>query len=114
LNTGFDRDTATLLLEALCWAEGTIDTVVCGDDVPRGRPAPYLIFRCMEAAGVDSVRRVMSVGDTVLDLRAGHNAGVRFNVGVLSGAHGRAELEAQPHTHIVASVADVPGLLSIE
>jgi phosphonatase-like hydrolase len=110
LNTGFDRETTALLLDALGWDSGVVDAVVCGDDVSRGRPAPYLIFRAMEAAGVSSVHVVANVGDTVLDLRAGHNAGVRWNVGVLSGAHGRAALEAAPHTHLLASVADLPVL----
>jgi phosphoglycolate phosphatase-like HAD superfamily hydrolase len=46
----------------------------------------------------------------VLDLEAGHRAGVRWNVGVLSGAHDRKTLETAPHTHLLASVAEVPGL----
>ena len=109
LTTGFDRDITDLLLRALAW-RGAVDAVVCGDEVPRGRPAPYLIFRAMEATGVDSVHHVASVGDTALDLRAGHNAGVRLNVGVLSGAHTRAQLEREPHTHLLPSVADLPAL----
>ena len=112
LNTGFDRDTTQMLLAALGWAAHTVDAIVCGDEVPQGRPAPYLIFRCMEATGAVSVGRVANVGDTVLDLRAGHNASVRFNVGVLSGAHGRDLLAAEPHTHLLASVADLPTLLA--
>ena len=112
LNTGFDRDTTQMLLAALGWAAHTVDAIVCGDEVPQGRPAPYLIFRCMEATGAVSVGRVANVGDTALDLRAGHNAGVRFNVGVLSGAHGRDLLAAEPHTHLIASVANLPTLLA--
>jgi phosphonatase-like hydrolase len=112
LNTGFDRDTTQMLLAALGWMAHTVDAIVCGDEVPQGRPSPYLIFRCMEATGAVSVGRVANVGDTVLDLRAGHNAGVRFNVGVLSGAHGRDLLAAEPHTHLLASVADLPTLLA--
>ena len=112
LNTGFDRDTTQMLLTALGWVAHTVDGIVCGDDVPQGRPAPYLIFRCMEATGAVSVGRVANVGDTALDLRAGHNARVRFNVGVLSGAHGRDLLAAEPHTHLLASVADLPALLA--
>lgn len=107
LNTGFDRETARLLLDALGWSDGVVDALVCGDEVPAGRPAPYLIFRAMEAAGATSVHRVMSVGDTELDLRAGANAGVRWNVGVLSGAHPRERLERAPHTHLVESVASL-------
>lgn len=101
-----------MLLAALGWEAGTVDAVICGDDVPQGRPAPYMIFRCMEATGALSVGRVANVGDTVLDLRAGYNAGVRLNVGVLTGAHGRDLLAAEPHTHLLASVADFPVILA--
>ena len=109
LSTGFDRDIAALLLDALGW-RAKADYFVCGDDVPRGRPAPYLIFRAMEATGIDSVHDVATVGDTVLDLQAGYNAGVRLNIGTLSGAHDRAKMLREPHTHLVASVAELPAL----
>jgi phosphonatase-like hydrolase len=111
LNTGFDRAITVLLLEALEWEKALVNTVICGDDVPRGRPAPYLIFRAMEATGVASVHEVVNVGDTVLDLAAGWNAGVRGNIGVLTGAHTKAQLERAPHTHIIPSVAALPALL---
>lgn len=110
LNTGFDRETTMLLLGALGWADGIVDAIVCGDEVPQGRPAPYLIFRSMEATGESSVHRVANIGDTTLDLQAGHNAGVRWNVGVLSGAHDRPLMSAAPHTHLIPSVAELPGL----
>ncbi len=112
LNTGFDRDTTNLLLDALQWQQGVVDAVVCGDEVASGRPAPYMIFRCMEATGVTDVRRVANAGDTVLDLQAGYNAGVALNIGVLSGAHGRDQMQPQPHTDLLDSVADLPALLA--
>jgi phosphonatase-like hydrolase len=105
LNTGFDRDTTALLLDALGWSRGIVDVVVCGDDVAAGRPAPYLIFRAMEATGACRVQSVANVGDTTLDLQAGSNAGAGWNIGVLSGAHDRATLQAAPHSHLIASVA---------
>ena len=111
LNTGFDRETTNLLLDALHWREGVVDAVVCGDEVREGRPAPYMLFHCMEASGVVNVRRVANVGDTVLDLQTGHNAGVALNIGVLSGAHKRDQLQQHPHTHLIDSVAELPELL---
>ena len=102
-----------LLLNALGWAEGMVDAIVCGDDVTLGRPAPDLIFRAIEAAGASSVSRVANIGDTALDLEAGHNAGVRWNIGVLSGAHDRHILERAPHTHLIDSVAELPRLLEL-
>jgi phosphonatase-like hydrolase len=112
LNTGFDRDITTLLLTALGWADGVVDAVISGDDVAQGRPAPYLIFRAMEATRTTSVHRVANVGDTALDLQAGHNAGVRWNIGVLSGAHSRRILEQAPHTQLLPSVAELLTLWS--
>ncbi len=112
LNTGFDRDITSLLLERLGWREGVVDAVACGDDVPEGRPAPYLIFRAMEATGTHRLDDVANVGDTVSDLAAGDNASVRFNIGVLSGAHDRARLERAPHTHLLADVSELRQLWS--
>ncbi len=112
LNTGFDRDTLTPLLAALGWDDGRLDAVACGDEVDRGRPAPDLIRRCMRLTGVDDPRTVATVGDTVLDLRAGTAAGVGFNVGVLSGAHGRDLLVAEPYTHLIGSVAELPAVFA--
>jgi phosphonatase-like hydrolase len=112
LNTGFDRDITGLILAALGWTRGIVDAVVCGDEVAHGRPAPDMIFRAMEAVGVRDVLKVANVGDTVLDLQAGHHASVRWNIGVLSGAHDRRILEGAPHTHLLPSIAELPTLWS--
>ena len=110
LTTGFDRELAELLVQRLEW-EAEIDTLVCNDDVANGRPAPDLILTAMRRRNRVDVSRVASVGDTVSDLQAGANAGTGFNVGVLSGAHSREQLLAAPHTALIGSVADLPGLL---
>jgi phosphonatase-like hydrolase len=112
LNTGFDRGIVDLLLDAVDWRTA-VDAVVCGDDVVNGRPAPDLIFAAMKRTGVTDARRVIAVGDTVLDLRAGRNAGAGCVVGVLSGAHSRERLEAEPHDRLIASVAELPGLVKV-
>ncbi len=112
LTTGFDRAVADQLLGAIGWDGRLIDAVVCGDEVPQGRPAPYMIFRAMERTGAVSVRRVVNVGDTALDLESGWNAGAGLNVGVLSGAHPLERLQQAPHTHLLASVAALPEALA--
>lgn len=111
-NTGFDRAITGLVLRAAGWDQGLAAAVICGDDVAQGRPAPFMIFHAMEAAGVTDVAQVAAVGDTVLDLQAGANAGVRWNIGVLSGAHSQAQLETVPHTVLLPSVAELPALWS--
>lgn len=106
LTTGFDRDITALLIGALSW-EDAVDTIVCGDDVAQGRPAPDLIRGAMANVAVTDPSLVAAVGDTALDLEAGAAAGVGWNIGVLSGAHGRDALERSPHIHIIGSVADL-------
>jgi phosphonatase-like hydrolase len=111
LNTGFDRTVMEALMHAAGWSENVLDAAVCSDDVAHGRPAPYMIFRAMEAAGVHDVRRVMAIGDTVNDLLSGYNAGARGVIGVLSGSHTRERLSQAPHTHIIESVAELPRVI---
>ena len=108
INTGFDRTITMLVLQAAGWDQAVFQAVVCGDDVTQGRPAPFMIFHAMEKVGVTDVRQVAVVGDTVLDLQAGWNAGVRWNVGVWSGAHSREQLEQAPHTHLLPGVGALP------
>lgn len=57
------------------------DHCVFTDDVPAGRPAPWMIFRNMEALGVYPPAAVIKVGDTVPDIEEGRNAGV-WSIGV--------------------------------
>jgi phosphonatase-like hydrolase len=112
LTTGFYRRVTELILESLGWRAKWIDASVCSEDVAQGRPAPYMIFRAMEATGVLDVRRVVKVGDTVLDLQAGSNAGVAALVGVLSGVGTREQLAAISGAHIISSAAGLPRLLA--
>jgi phosphonatase-like hydrolase len=112
LTTGFDREVTDSLLETIGWDNSIVDAVICVDDVPAGRPAPYMIFAAMQALDVRDVRAVLTAGDTIRDLEAGTNAGAAIVVGVLTGGQDSAALTAGPHTHILASVADIPDLLA--
>lgn len=115
LQTGYMREVAEGLLDAVGWRVGRdVDALVTAEDVPASRPAPFLIFRTMEATGIVDVREVLVAGDTVNDVTAGTRAGARFVVGVLTGAHTVAELGAARHTHLLASVADLPALLAAD
>jgi phosphonatase-like hydrolase len=112
LQTGYSAPVADSIMTGLGWVVGdTVDALVTSDRVAASRPAPYLIFHAMEATGVQDVRSVLTAGDTPNDLAAGMNAGAGFVVGVTTGSFSRAELEAEPHTHILDTVAGVPALL---
>lgn len=114
LQTGYSRDVAEPLLDMVGWKIGEdIDALVTSDEVAASRPAPYLIFRTMEATGVTSTDTVLVAGDTANDLGAGTAAGARYVVGVLTGAYSAVELGRHRHTHILSSVAEVPALLGL-
>ena len=108
--TGFYRELSNLILEKTGWRD-MFTANISSSDVRQGRPAPFMIFRAMEATDVQDVRQVVNVGDTPLDLQSAHNAGVRGLVGVLTGAHDQASLQREPHTDIIRSVAEIPGLI---
>jgi phosphonoacetaldehyde hydrolase len=73
--TGHGRQIADALLVA-AEAQGFVpDHAVCAEDVSAGRPAPWMVFACMEALQVFPPARVVVVGNTVLDVHAARNAG---------------------------------------
>ena len=114
LTTGFYRKVADMILQKVGWNLDIVDASICSDEVTMGRPAPYLIFRAMEATRITDVHRVVNVGDTTLDLLSAVNAGVRGNVGVLTGTQTILHLGKVQHTHIIPSVAELPELAESE
>lgn len=111
LDTGFDRETLDLILGRLGWGPELLDCTVSSDEVARGRPYPYLIFRAMERSGIASVREVAKLGDTPADVQEGRAAGCAIVAAVLSGAHRRETLELEHPTHVIATVADAADLV---
>jgi phosphonatase-like hydrolase len=110
LTTGFSPTTRDRIITALGW-EGMIDLVLSPADAGRGRPWPDMILTAVLRLRIDDVAEVAVVGDTSSDLVAGARAGASLVIGVLSGAHSRADLAQAPHTHLIDSVADLPSLL---
>lgn len=99
-----------VIIDRLGWRDA-IDDTCASDEVELGRPAPFMIRELMKRAGVSDPLQVLKAGDTPVDLQEGANAGCGFNIGVLSGASTRQELEGEPHTHILGSVVELPSIL---
>lgn len=65
-------------LEPLARAAGIDpDIVVCADEVPQGRPAPWACFRIAEHFRVWPMGDALKVGDTPADIAEGRNAGMQ-------------------------------------
>lgn len=112
LTTGFAADTGAPLLDSLGWWD-RLDAVVYASEVAQGRPAPYMIFRAMEATGVLDTATVLVAGDTVVDLQAAAHAGAGWRIGVLTGSLGGESLRGHGETHIVEGVRVIPELLGL-
>ncbi len=62
------------------------DCVVTPDVTGVGRPSPFMLYECMHQLNVYPPCRVIKVGDTVVDMQEGKNAGA-YAIGVLTGSN---------------------------
>ena len=62
----------------VCALDDVVEVTVCGDEVTRGKPDPEPVHKALDALDLGhSPQRVVFVGDSPHDLRAGRLAGVR-------------------------------------
>ncbi|WP_408648485.1 phosphonatase-like hydrolase [Tenacibaculum pacificus] len=112
LNTGYDRKTATLLLDKLQWDEKIhYDALITASDVVNGRPHPDMIFQAMELFGITDASKVLKAGDSAIDIEEGKNAGCGITVGVLSGAQTKEQLEKEKPTYVLESLNFINDIL---
>src|SRR5512134_97688 len=57
--------------------DNLFDALVCGDDVPRRKPAPDMVHRALAALELPATHEVWFVGDSTTDVIAAREAGVR-------------------------------------
>ena len=89
------------ILAKFGWEE-LFDAVLCRDMLPPGEnDKAYLIREYLRAHGLDPARSAM-IGDTELDVRAGHNAGIAAIV--VTWGYGSAEkLEAEKPEYLLTA-----------
>lgn len=79
--TGYDRTVMDVLLHEARQRDYTPDTSVCVDDVPAGRPHPWMCLQVALNLQVYPAEACVKVGDTVPDILEGLNAGM-WTIGV--------------------------------
>jgi phosphonoacetaldehyde hydrolase len=106
--TGYTRAMMDVL-EPVARAVGIApDALICADEVPQARPAPWACFRLAERFGVFQMSRCVKVGDTPADMAEGLNAGMRVVAVSESGNEvglSHAELAALDETTRNARIA---------
>lgn len=105
LNTGYSSSVAQQLLEQLGWVgHPLIDLVVTADDVQRSRPHPDMIFFAMEKLGITDAKSVGKIGDSIVDIEEGLNAGCGLVAGITTGAQTAEQLRSANPTHVLDSL----------
>lgn len=75
-STGYFPEAMEVVRAAAATQGYAPEFTISANQVPAGRPAPWMIYRAMEALGIYPPHQVVAVGDTVPDIQAGRNAGV--------------------------------------
>ena len=112
LNTGYNTVTAISLLNKLNWVKGVqYDLLVTSSDVSNNRPMPDMILYAMDKLNITDATTVIKVGDSTIDIEEGRNAGCKYNIGVTTGAHTKAQLEKANPDYIFNNIYDVVSVL---
>lgn len=132
-STGYTRDLMAVVVPLAEEGGYRPDAILCADDVPAGRPAPWMLFRAAEKLDVYPMRTIVKVDDTPVGIEAGRNAGT-WTVGITRTGNALglspSELDALPADElrrrlaeaakqftargahfVLESVAELPGLL---
>ncbi|MEA2702454.1 MAG: hypothetical protein QOD63_399 [Actinomycetota bacterium] len=104
LATSSEKENLDALLEAID-ADDAIDGHVSAGDVEHAKPEPDVFVAALEKAGADTTSAI-AVGDTVWDIKAAADAGLKC-VCVLTGGIGRLELEEAGAVAVYRDVADL-------
>jgi phosphonatase-like hydrolase len=108
MNTGYNRTTAQLLIRKIGWELGRdYDGLVTASDVKENRPQPDMIFLAMKQLGIVDGQQVLKVGDSIIDIEEGRNAGCRFSIGITTGAHTYAQLQSARPDYIFNDLAEL-------
>lgn len=108
LNTGYNRATASGLLNKLNWIEGEdIDLLVTASDVSNNRPAPDMIDYAIKHFAITDPTTVVKVGDSAIDIEEGKNAGCGKTFGVTTGAQTREQIQVAGPTAVVDDLLEI-------
>lgn len=112
LNTGFTRVITDAILQRLGWDRSPlINAIICSDEVPEGRPQPYMIQSVMQKLGIADAKEVVKIGDTEVDVKEGRNAGCGFVAAVTTGAYTREQLSDYHPDAIIDSLQELPAFI---
>jgi phosphonatase-like hydrolase len=107
LNTGYSRPVAQSIIDALEWKQGSeYDELVTATDVSGGRPDPDMILFAADKFEINP-SEIIKVGDSIIDIEEGKNAGCALSIGITTGAHTPEQLRSANPDHIINNLMDL-------
>lgn len=108
--TGYTMEMMMIVAEEAKKNGYSPDCLVTPDEVPAGRPYPWMCYENAIRLGLYPMKHVVKVGDTLSDIREGINAGA-WSVGILKGSNElgmtEAEVQAADSEVLAARLADI-------
>ncbi|MCW2248134.1 phosphonoacetaldehyde hydrolase [Azospirillum fermentarium] len=74
--TGYPRPVMDVVMKAAADQGYAPDVTVCAGETPSGRPGPSMALKCLIDLDVSPVEACVKIGDTVVDVEEGLNAGL--------------------------------------
>lgn len=131
--TGYTRELMDVVAPRAATGGYSPDVIICSDDVPAGRPAPWMNFLAAQRLGVYPMESILVVDDTAAGIEAGLHANA-ITVGITQTGNGlglsESEVAALPAADLqsrlagiernfrglgahftLSTVADLPGLV---
>ncbi|UOE47494.1 HAD hydrolase-like protein [Mucilaginibacter sp. SMC90] len=107
LNTGYSRQVAQSIIDALGWQQGAeYDELVTATDVTGGRPEPDMIIFAADKFKI-TVAESIKVGDSAIDIEEGKNAGCALSIGITTGAHTISQLQAADPDYVINNLMEL-------
>lgn len=99
--TGYTREMMDLIIPAAKRSGFQPDCIVASDEVKKGRPAPFMIWRNLLTFGIEDPKAALKIGDTAADILEGKQAGA-WTAAVINGSSemglSKSEEEVLPET----------------
>lgn len=111
VGSGFPMQVVRAIVSQLGWLDKRLlDYVGSAEQIGVGRPNPKMILNAMERLNIADGSKVLKIGDTVVDVQEGKNAGA-WTVAVLTGSQMKMQLRAAGPDYILSSIRELRTLI---
>jgi phosphonatase-like hydrolase len=112
LNTGYNQETAEKLINKLQWKQGEhYDLLVTASQVSAGRPQPDMIRLAQTILGIQDTQEIIKIGDSIVDIEEGINAGCKYSIGITTGAQTFEQLQSAHPNYIIHHLLELKNIV---